>query len=515
MVSRGFAFLILLWLSTAMHAVEIETTEGVLAGETVDEELVVFRGVPFAAPPVGDLRWRPPVPHPPWAGVRDALTSGTACWQERTPEDWVYSRGLDLEVSEDCLYLNVWSPIDTTEARAVMVWFHGGGNTTGHGSSRIFDGANLARLGVVVVTANYRMGPFGFFAHPDLVDESEHASAGNYGLLDQIAVLEWVQRNIASFGGDPDRVTIFGQSAGAFDVCALMASKLATGLMHGVIAQSGTCLGVQETLAEASAKATAITDLSIDDLRARSSDEIGELFADYQGSIIVDGWVLEDRPTELFTAGDFNHVPLMLGALADEMKGLNPQTPETSMVEFEGQLERIFGTETESAKAVYGDALAASTADATQAIGGDRIFVAPARRLARLTRGHGVPTYLYHFDQDVPVFRLYLHDRPLFDGKTAPRSHGAYHSGELAYVFSNLALMGVDWNHADRAIGRAMSRFWTSFAKTGDPNTAGQALWPAFDDDEQVMVFANPVGARDHPAAARLDLIDRAMTLAR
>ena len=506
---RRVAFLILLWLSTAMHAVEIETTEGVLRGAAVDEELSVFRGVPFAAPPVGDLRWRPPVRHPDWTGTRDALTPGTACWQERTPEDWVYSRGLDLEVSEDCLYLNVWSPNDTSEARAVMVWFHGGGNTTGHGSSHIFDGANLARLGVVVVTANYRMGPFGFFAHPDLVGESEHASAGNYGLLDQIEVLEWVKRNIAAFGGDPDRVTIFGQSAGAFDVCALMASKLATGLMHGVIAQSGTCLGVRDTLAEANNAATAITDVGIDALRARSSDEIGALFAAYSSSIIVDGWVLEDRPTDLFASGDFNQVPLMLGALADEMKGLSPETPEMSMEDFDGQLARIFGAQAPDARAAYSEALAVSTADATQAIGGDRFFLAPARQMARMTRDQGVGTYLYHFDQDVPVFRLYLHDRPLFDGKTAPRSHGAYHSGELAYVFSNLALVGAGWNHSDRAIGRAMSRYWTTFAKTGDPNTPGQAHWPSFDADEQVMVFANPIGSRDHPARDRLDVIDR------
>ncbi len=508
MVER-FAFVILLWLSTAMHAVEVETTEGVLRGAAEDHELAVFRGVPFATPPIGDRRWRPPLPHPGWTGTRDALTPGTACWQERTPEDWVYSRGLDLEVSEDCLYLNVWSPIDTSEARAVMVWFHGGANTMGHGSSRIFDGANLARLGVVVVTANYRMGPFGFFAHPDLVDESEHASAGNYGLLDQIEVLQWVKRNISAFGGDPDRVTIFGQSAGALDVCALMASKLASGLMHGVIAQSGTCLGVGETLDEASKKATAITDAGIDDLRARSSDEIGELFAPYSSPIIVDGWVLEDRPTDLFASGDFNQVPLMLGALADEMKGLSPETPETSMEDFDLQLARIFGSASADAKMAYGDALAVSTADATHAIGGDRAFVAPARKMARLTRGHGVATYLYHFDQDVPVFRLYLHDRPLFDGKTAPRSHGAYHSGELAYVFSNLALLGAGWNHSDRAIGRAMSRYWTSFAKTGDPNTPGQAHWPSFDTDEQVMLFANPIGARDHPSRERLDVIDR------
>ena len=371
------AWLGVVWLSGVVHAVEVETVEGVVRGQSVEDGLAVFRGIPFAAAPVGERRWRPPEPHPSWTGVRDAATAGTACWQPRTPEDWVYSRGLDLEVSEDCLYLNVWAPSGDTAPRAVMVWFHGGGNTTGHGSSLIFDGANLARLGVVVVTANYRMGPFGFFAHPDLVAESAHGSAGNYGLLDQVEVLHWVQRNIAAFGGDPGRVTIFGQSAGAFDVCALMASKLAAGLMHGVIAQSGTCLGVGTTVAEAGAAVTAITDLDVDRLRQRSADEIGALFADYRGSIIVDGWVLEDRPADIFASGAFNRVPLIVGAMADEMKGLSPNTPVTSEAAFDATLSERFGRDAGLVKSRYADSLAISTADAAQAMGGIRLSSRP------------------------------------------------------------------------------------------------------------------------------------------
>ena len=221
----------------------VETSPGALAGERVagHEEVLVFRGVPYAEPPVGDARWRPPTAKAAWEGTRAATTFGAACWQRPTPDTSIYTRG-DLERDEDCLYLNVWTAAaDAAEARPVMVWFHGGGHSGGWGSARVFDGTALAQKGVVLVTINYRLGAFGFLAHPALSAESPHGSSGNYGLLDKVAALEWVRDNAAAFGGDPGNVTIFGQSAGSWSVCYLMASPLAAGLFHKAIGHSGGC----------------------------------------------------------------------------------------------------------------------------------------------------------------------------------------------------------------------------------------------------------------------------------
>ena len=221
----------------------VETSLGTLAGERVagHEDVLVFRGIPYAEPPVGDARWRPPIAKGAWDGTRAAATFGPACWQGLTPETSIYTRG-DLERDEDCLYLNVWTAAaDAAEARPVMVWFHGGGHSGGWGSAKVFDGTALAQKGVVLVTINYRLGAFGFLAHPALSAESAHDSSGNYGLLDKVAALEWVRDSVGAFGGDPGNVTIFGQSAGSWSVCYLMASPLAAGLFHKAIGHSGGC----------------------------------------------------------------------------------------------------------------------------------------------------------------------------------------------------------------------------------------------------------------------------------
>ena len=233
---------------------EVTTDSGIYQGHVSGYAagVTVFQGLAFAAPPVRDLRWKPPAPAIPFAGVRQADRVGPACWQARNSNASLYARG-NLRRSEDCLYLNVFTgAADSSDSLPVMVWFHGGGNTAGHGGPLIFDGSNLAARGAVVVTANYRLGALGFLAHPALTYESENNSSGNYGLLDQLEVLEWVQENIAGFGGDPDRVTIFGQSAGGTDVCLLMSSPMAQGLVDGVIGQSPGCIKTQNTLANGS-----------------------------------------------------------------------------------------------------------------------------------------------------------------------------------------------------------------------------------------------------------------------
>ena len=218
-----------------------ETTAGTLEGAWADDttDVSVFRGVAFAQAPVGDLRWRPPVPVEPWDDTRMATDFGPACWQARNDDNSPYARG-ELPRSEDCLTLNLWTPsLDSGEPAPVMVWFHGGGHSSGVGSAKIFDGTAMARKGVIMVTANYRLGPLGFLAHPALTAESAHRSSGNYGILDHVATLEWVRDNIAAFGGDPGNVTIFGQSAGSWSICVLQASPLASGLFHKAIGHSG------------------------------------------------------------------------------------------------------------------------------------------------------------------------------------------------------------------------------------------------------------------------------------
>ena len=271
----------------------IETSYGRVEGAAVDDgrgpagDVLVFRGIPYAAPPVGELRWRPPEPPASWEGVRSAHESGAPCWQGITPDTSIYSRG-ELDRSEDCLYLDLWTAAEAPgggKPRPVMVWFHGGSHEMGHGSSLIFDGAALARKGVVLVSINYRLGSFGFLAHAGLSAESEHGSSGNYGLLDKIAALEWVQANAGAFGGDPERVLIFGQSAGSMSVCSLVASPLAAGLFHRAIGQSAGCFTPLPTLeqaeergallaAELGAAEGAAPESAVSTLRAASAEDV-------------------------------------------------------------------------------------------------------------------------------------------------------------------------------------------------------------------------------------------------
>ena len=313
----------------------VETTLGALEGEYVDgtNDVLVFRGVRYAAPPVGEARWRPPTPAASWDGVRSATAFGPACWQRNLSESSIYTRG-EIQRSEDCLYLNIWtSATQRTAALPVMFWVHGGQHARGRGSDRIFDGTALARKGVVLVTSNYRVGPFGFLAHPALTAESPRGSSGNYGLLDNVSALQWVREHIAAFGGDPDNVTIFGQSAGSGTVCALTASPLARDLFHKAIGQSGGCFRVDPPhLTEADgndrsahdAGLAAAADLGVSGdgpaaavaLRSLAPEDV---LAGMTGSaVIVDGWVLPRSPRAIFAAREHNNVPVIVGATADE-----------------------------------------------------------------------------------------------------------------------------------------------------------------------------------------------------
>ena len=504
----------------------VETSLGTLEGERAGDggEVLVFRGVPYAAPPVGDSRWRPPTPAAPWEGVRPATTFGPACWQRLTPESSIYTRG-DLDRDEDCLYLNVWTAGEEAEAgeadepRPVMVWFHGGGHTGGWGSAKIFDGAELARQGVVLVTINYRLGPFGFLAHPALTAESAHASSGNYGLLDKVAALEWVRDNAAAFGGDPGNVTIFGQSAGSWSVCYLMASPLAAGLFHKAIGHSGGCFrGGRpdlESAHEAGLAAAAELGVEGDGAEAlaalRALDAEAVLDSGLGSGAVVDGWFMPRPAPEIFAAGEHNDVPVIVGALSDEGTTLYAAEPERTEAELAAALREQYGADADAVLAAYAPEIEKSTKRGAQAIRADRSFVWEMRAWARAVRAAGNDAYLYFFSQAPPVFRLYVPERAAIDLPDGPGGYGAYHSGDLAYAFGNLELVGLDWTHWDREISWTITRHWANFARTGDPNGDGLPTWPRYEAESDQWLEYGPaiIGTTVGVRRQKLDLFDR------
>ena len=503
------------------------TPSGELEGAWADVEagVSVFRGVPFAQPPVGDLRWRPPVAVEPWDGTQAATEFGPACWQARNADDSPYARG-ELPRNEDCLTLNLWTAARVGERRPVMVWFHGGGHSSGTGSAKIFDGTAMARKGVVMVTANYRLGPFGFMAHPALTAESAEQASGNYGILDHVATLEWVRDHVAAFGGDPGNVTIFGQSAGSWSVCVLQASPLAKGLFHKAVGHSGGCFGAPRAhLATTGGPATAVSGhdaglavaarLGVEGegadaaaaLRAAGPEAVLE--AGRGTGVVVDGWVLPDLPSAIFAAGRQNDVPVIVGSLSDEGTTLYAGMAGPPRDEFEAGIRDRYGDRADALLEAYAGEIAASTRTAGQAIQADRSFTWQMREWAR-AHADANDVYLYFFSHAPPVFRLYLPDRPELDFPAGLRGGGAYHSGDLAYAFDNVGLVGVGWNARDHELSDQMSQYWVNFAKTGDPNGDGLPLWPKYDrEGEPVIEFATfGTAAASKIRETKLDLFD-------
>ncbi|MDA1092631.1 MAG: carboxylesterase family protein [Acidobacteria bacterium] len=513
-----------------------QTTGGALEGAWADEAagISVFRGVAFAQPPVGGLRWRPPAPIEPLEGTTLATEFGPACWQARNPDDSPYSRG-ELQRSEDCLTLNVWSPASAGERRPVMVWFHGGGHNSGVGSAKIFDGTAMAKKGVLMVTANYRLGPFGFLAHPALTAESEHAASGNYGILDHVATLTWVRDNIAAFGGDPDNVTIFGQSAGSWSICALQATPLARGLFHRAIGHSGGCFGAPRPhLSVTGGVATAesghdvglaiASELKVEGadpaaaaaLRAATPDAVmaAEAAAGTGAGMVVDGWVLPKLADDIFAAGEQNDVPVILGSLSDEGTTLFAGMPEPPHDEFVASIRNQYGSQADALLAAYADDVSSSTRTAGQAIAADRSFTWQMRAWAR-AMGDTNDVYLYHFSHAPPVFRLYRPEGPELDYAAGRRGAGAYHSCDLAYAFANVGLVGIEWNDRDRELSAQMSQYWVNFATTGNPNGEGLPEWPKYDRGaESAIHFATDgTTATAKVREAKLDLFDSGYTV--
>ena len=511
----------------------VETASGRVEGAAVDDgrgpagDVLVFRGIPYAAPPVGDLRWRPPQPPSAWEGVRGAHQSGAPCWQRISPDTSIYSRG-EIERSEDCLYLDLWTAADaaTEGPRPVMVWFHGGSHEVGHGSSLMFDGAALTRKGVVLVSINYRLGSFGFLAHAGLSAESEHGSSGNYGLLDKIAALEWVQANAEAFGGDPDRVLIFGQSAGSMSVCSLVASPLAAGLFHRAVGQSAGCFTPLETLEQAEERGELLAaelgvgedsgEDAVAELRAASAEDVlaaaGSSGWSAGSKTIVDGWYLPDQPAAIYARGEHNRVPMMVGFMGDESSALFAPGPPLERAELEQQLEENYGEAAEGLLAAYAAEAEQAPGAVPTLITSDTIFGWGSRTWVRHASAAGGDAYLYFISHAPPVFRLYLPDRPDLGGEGGPRRFGAYHSGDLAYVFGNTDLVGINWEDWDHEIADLLSSYWTNFAKTGDPNGEGLPAWPRYEaDSDLALVVGDEVVVQAGLRKQKLDALDSAL----
>ena len=454
----------------------VRTKDGLVAGLYIGNGQEVFKGIPFAAPPVGKLRWRPPQAPAAWHGVLRADHFGHPCMQPVNRGrfgPWTPPFNNQLQPSEDCLYLNIWTTAKKNSKHLpVMVWIYGGGFVTGAGSVAIYNGAALARKGVVVVNCNYRLGPFGFLALPELTKESPHHSSGNYALLDQIAALRWVQQNIAAFGGDPNNVTIFGQSAGASSVWLLTQSPLAEGLFQKAIIMSGAAtipapsITADRTLASAEQQGVTFADRlqvhSLAALRAVPAEKIMQVSGKgISWGPIHDGWVLR--------AGwhPAHEVPVINGMVADDI-GIgyygNGPAPTVTMKEYRQRLTALCGARLPVCLKLYPAQNEGQAAIAIRTALQDRARVSLYKWGVQQANFSPV-VYTYYFNRAIPWPR---HPQ-----------YRVFHSSELPYVFENLSFLRRPWQPVDHRVSSQMSTYWTNFAKTGNPNGAGLPNWPS------------------------------------
>ena len=510
---------------TAGPTVQIESgaLRGLYAGSTA-----VFKGIPYAQPPVGKLRWQEPQPVEAWKGIRDASHAGSACVQDPAgltpflaPMAKAYGStysALPVRSSEDCLYLNVWTPgWPPQHGLPVMVWLHGGSNVVGSGAQSTYDGASLVSHGVILVTINYRLGVLGFFSHPELTAESSHHSSGKYGLLDQLAALGWVQRNIAQFGGDPNNVTLFGESAGAIDAGVLMASPLSAGLFRRVISESGPMIGAGKgtTLAQAEAFGKAVGEAAPGDphasglarLRQMPATEVVKLAAQVmktRSNVVdtaspgADGWVNPIPAQEAFVKGSIQKVDLLVGLNARELSAFRmaaattakaPGNPVQSgamgiIKKFSDTARPFFGFWTDPAIALYIGNILVHRAEGLDQAANDIVVACPVGAMAALTTAAGQHVYVYRFEHTI--------------GGKGEAELGAFHGLEVPYVFGALKDPAWGWlpfGASDQQLSGSIQTYWTNFAKTGNPNSAGLPNWPVWTDEKTEFLEIDKNGA--------------------
>ena len=483
----------------AQQPMPVSTEYGLVQG-VAEEGLTVFRGIPFAAPPIGDLRWRGPQPATKWEGVRAAMKFAPDPYQGD-------GKG---NVSEDCLYLNVWTPAKSTHDRVpVLVWIYGGGFSFGSTSTPVHNGEHLARKGVVLVSINYRVGPLGFLAHPELSVESPHHASGNYGLLDQIAGLQWVKRNIAAFGGDPDRVTIFGESAGGISVSMLCAAPEAKGLFRGAISQSGGSFGPTrpttypgenmkrlpeaELAGVAYARKAGVSTLA--ELRQVAPDKLPPGWGTGAAWPIVDGWLIPDDQHKLYEAGKYNDVDILVGYNSDE--GLSFSREKTP-AEFIANVRTRYGQFADVLLKVYPAGTGAVPKTARDLMR-DAAFGWQTWSWATLQRRTGKSkVFYYYFDQHAE-----------HQAGSPEADHGAPHGVDVPYVFQTLDRKDAKLTPADWVVSDMMSTYWTNFAKLGNPNGPGVPEWPEFTASRRdVRYFHGRAWTGPVPGADALKVLD-------
>ena len=475
----------------------VEIEYGILEGTEVSG-VRAFKGIPYAQPPIGDLRWREPQPVKAWEGVRSAKNFGPRAMQRRYFDDMLFrSDG----VSEDCLYLNVWTPAkNNDELLPVLVYFYGGGLFTGDGSEFRYDGESMAREGIVTLTVNYRLNVFGFFAHPELSAESPNQVSGNYGFFDQTAALRWIRDNIAAFGGDPGRVTIAGESAGSVSVSAQMASPLSKDLIAGAIGSSGSLMGTlsAEPLEVVEQKGVAFAEqmgaTSIEALRALSAEKIMEAAGNMNPTHFlpaIDGYFFPRNMDEIFEAGEQADVPLLLGWNSQEMSyrgvmSTNQPTPEN----FASRVESLYGDMADEVLSVYTPETEEEVIQAATDLAGDRFTGFSTWKWGDMhARTGSKPVYRYYYVRPRPLAKNAAED--------ASPAEGATHSAEIEYAMGNLATnWAYDWQPEDFKVSSLFKQFYANFVKTGNPNGYGVPDWPAINGQSPPPIMHIDVDTR-------------------
>lgn len=490
---------------------QVRVDSGALKGVTAGS-VVSFKGIPFAAPPTGANRWRAPQPVTPWKGVRSAAAYGADCMQLPFPGD---AAPLGVTPAEDCLYINVWTPVQRAAAkRPVMVWIYGGGFVNGGSSPAVYDGTHFAERGVVFVSFNYRVGRFGFFAHPALTREDPNGLLGNYTFLDQIAALQWVRKNIARFGGDPGNVTLFGESAGGASVLTMMTSPLSRGLFHKAIVESGggrSLMGPMRDLHKSEPKlpsgeavglafaekagihgedATALAALrALPAERVVDGLNMASMMNPTYGGPMLDGKIVTESSEQAMLAGRGMQIPVMAGANSSDIG--------FSFVKNMDEVFAPFGASKEKAEAAYNPDKSAEFRKVGTLVAMDRMMVEPARFIVRTAAAAGQSAYEYRFSYVAESMRK--------------QWKGAPHATEIPFVFDTVAARyGKDLTPADEATAKAAIAYWVAFAKTGKPDGEGRPHWPIYSAaEDQLLNFtdAGPVAERD-TWKARLDLTE-------
>ena len=491
---------------------KVKTTNGTVEG-TVDNTSGVraFKGLSYAAPPVGDLRWREPQAVKQWTGIRKADQFGPRCMQRPIFNDMVFrSNGM----SEDCLYLNVWTPAKSSKDKLpVLVYFYGGGFAAGDGSEPRYEGASMARKGIVALTVNYRLSVFGFFAHPELTRTSPYHASGNYGLLDQSAALRWVQQNISAFGGDPKKVTIAGESAGSVSVSAQMCSPLSRNLIAGAIGESGSLLGTLSAMPLAEAEkngvnfATSIGADSLAALRAKSAQEILDATAKPGTpwpAPNVDGYFFPKSPFEIYAAGEQAHVPLMAGSNSEENPYFVILGREAPTVEnYRKALQRLYAAKADQIFNLYPASTEEEVKSAAQDLASDRFISYSTWKWVDVATKTGTKATYYY---------LYSRPRPALTSPPPtpmPPPRGAAHSAEIEYAMGNLDLNHVyAWTPDDYRISKIIQEYFANFIKTGNPNGTGLPAWPKFAEGQRMIIDVDTRAEREK-VRARYEFMDQ------